>query len=72
MKDTEKGWPKGLQRGNELKKDGFALSDLVTTSDRDTFPDGFFLSSFTDLDKSFILKIQDVSIAKAKKLLFFV
>lgn len=42
MKDMEKGWPMGLQRGNELKKDGFALSDLVMTSDLETFPDGFF------------------------------
>lgn len=42
MKDTEKGWPKGLRRGNELKKEGFSLSDLVMTSDLETFPDGFF------------------------------
>ena len=40
MKDTEKGWPKGLGRGNELKK-VIVLSDLVMTSDLETFPDGF-------------------------------
>lgn len=37
MKDTEKGWPKGLRKGNELKKEGFVLSDLVMTSDLDNF-----------------------------------